>query len=129
MTNKKDEIEKYIEEFEKNQECKWHNGNPIQYMLDKADLEDQKVWLRTTLTKVRQEAYEQGKQDMQKTCNSGRKMYELGREDERKEIIEWCEERCYKNMMQHGTDKWNGELEDLIEKLSYPKDCNECEHE
>jgi len=39
------------------------------------------------------------------------------RESEREKIIKWCDKRCTSNIMANGTDKWNGDIEDLIESL------------
>ena len=38
------------------------------------------------------------------------------------EIIKWCNQRCEANIRIHGTDKWNGDLEDLIAKLTEETD-------
>ena len=32
-------------------------------------------------------------------------------------IIDWCEKRCKENMTTYGTDKWNSDLEELIDYL------------
>ena len=57
------------------------------------------------------------REDYKKTLNSGRKMYQQGREDMKKEIIDWCKKRCQDNIRINGTDKWNGDMEELIEVL------------
>ena len=36
---------------------------------------------------------------------------------QREEIVNWAQQRCEDNLKTFGTDKWNGDLEDLIEKL------------
>jgi hypothetical protein len=33
-------------------------------------------------------------------------------------IKDWCKARCESNIKTYGTDKWNGDLEDLIKYLS-----------
>lgn len=33
------------------------------------------------------------------------------------QIKSWCKKRCKDNITVHGTDKWNGDLEDLIDFL------------
>ena len=35
--------------------------------------------------------------------------------EQREEIVNWCKKRCEDNITINGTDKWNGDLEDLIE--------------
>jgi hypothetical protein len=35
-----------------------------------------------------------------------------------KEIVNWAKKRCEDNKRVFGTDKWNSDLEDLINKLS-----------
>jgi hypothetical protein len=34
-----------------------------------------------------------------------------------KEIVEWLKKRCESNIQSFGTDKWNSDMEDLINKL------------
>ena len=38
-------------------------------------------------------------------------------DEQRGEIRNWAKDRCEANMRVMGTDKWNSDLEDLIEKL------------
>ena len=38
--------------------------------------------------------------------------------EEKERIIDWCKKRMEHNKIQYGTDKWNGDMEDLVELLS-----------
>ena len=42
--------------------------------------------------------------------------------EERERIIDWCKKRMEHNKIQYGTDKWNGDMEDLVELLSGNKE-------
>lgn len=37
------------------------------------------------------------------------------------EIIDWLKQRCEDNKIAFGTDKWNSDMEELLEKLTVEK--------
>lgn len=44
-------------------------------------------------------------------------MIDLAVKETEDRIIDWCEKRCKENMTVYGTDKWNDDLEELIDYL------------
>ena len=87
----------------------WEKSEEAEYMESDTSIRIIGNWWLQKLAEQRE--------DYKKTLNSGRKMYQQGREDEKKEIIDWCKKRCQDNIRINGTDKWNGDMEELIEVL------------